>query len=104
MSIWCSKGATAPCLNMVGQSMKTFPSHQSSHPEPGGRSLVDGGGSKGKEGKRTFFLIKKKKKKEKKDPCGPFTHLWDSSTREGKCVASVVNLSLVKVTPGFWDS
>lgn len=71
MSIWCSKGATAPCLNMVGQSMKTFPSHQSSHPEPGGRSLVDGGGSKGKEGERTFFLIKKKKKKKKKTPVDP---------------------------------
>lgn len=32
--IWCSRGVMARCLNMVGQSMKTFPSPPSSHPEP----------------------------------------------------------------------
>lgn len=46
--IWCSRGVTALCLNMVGQSTKTFPSRPSSHPEPGGRSVA-GGGLKVKE-------------------------------------------------------
>lgn len=47
-SIWCSRGVTALCLNMVGQSTKTFPSRPSSHPEPGD-TQVDGGGLKVKE-------------------------------------------------------
>lgn len=47
-SIWCSRGVTALCLNMVGQSTKTFPSRPSSHPEPGD-TQADGGGLKVKE-------------------------------------------------------
>lgn len=47
-SIWCSRGVTALCLNMVGQSTKTFPSRPSSHPEPGDTQAA-GGGLKVKE-------------------------------------------------------
>ena len=50
VSIWCSRGVTAQCLNMVGQSTKTFPSPQSSHPEPGDAQWTVVG-RRGKRGK-----------------------------------------------------
>lgn len=84
--IWCSRGEMALCLNMVGQSTKTFPSLPSSHPERGtlcGRWWV--------EGERTKSTFQHPSPIPGTNPPG-----------RGRGRRLVVSLFLVEVTSGLW--